>query len=75
MSTVHTIDNYKGKHVLVSMMYHTFLADIIASISSKKMTEGCSLRANENSARISFSPSPYSSRSSEEILKEMLKIE
>jgi hypothetical protein len=65
-SAVHTMDNNTGKQFYVLMMYHTFLADIIASISSKKMTEGCSLRAKENNARISFSPSPYSSRSSDE---------
>lgn len=38
------------------------------------MTEGCSLRANENNARISFSPSPYPSGSSEETWERILKI-
>jgi hypothetical protein len=73
-NAVHTINNYTGKQVQVSLMHHTFLADIIASISSKKMTEGCSLRASENNARISFSPSPYMCRNSEETREGMLKI-
>lgn len=52
-----------------SWTYRTFLADIIASISSKNITDGCSLRASENKARMSFSPSPYSCRNSENMYK------